>query len=92
MFENKQLYWTSAGEDKNIYTYTYAVARELNVNFSTISRLQRHFREFGSTSNRSHNRRPSVWRRVGEWFVDVNFVNTVPHGSVMVWAGKSYGQ
>ena len=31
--------------------YTRAVARELNVNFSTISRLQRCFREFGSTSS-----------------------------------------
>ncbi len=39
---------------------TRAVARELNVNFSTISHLQRHFREFGSTSNRPHNRRPCV--------------------------------
>ncbi len=39
---------------------TSAVARELNVNFSTISRLQRRFREFGSTSNRPHNRRPRV--------------------------------
>ncbi len=39
---------------------TRAVACELNVNFSTISRLQRHFREFGSTSNRPHNRRPHV--------------------------------
>ncbi len=39
---------------------TRAVARELNVHFSTISRLQRRFREFGSTSNRSHNRRPCV--------------------------------
>ncbi|KAL0191014.1 hypothetical protein M9458_013712, partial [Cirrhinus mrigala] len=37
-----------------------AVACELNVHFSTISRLQRRFREFGSTSNRSHNRRPRV--------------------------------
>jgi hypothetical protein len=79
-------------ENKKIYTHAYAVARELNVHFSTISCLQRHFREFGITSNRSHNRRPSVCRRVGEWFVDVNVVNTVPHGSVMVWAGKSYGQ
>ncbi|ROL51658.1 Transposable element Tc1 transposase [Anabarilius grahami] len=35
---------------------TRAVARELNVHFSTISRLQRRFREFGSTSNRPHNR------------------------------------
>ncbi len=39
---------------------TRAVARELNVNFSTISRLQRRFREFGSTSNQPHNRRPRV--------------------------------
>ncbi len=39
---------------------TRAVARELSVHFSTISRLQRRFREFGSTSNRPHNRRPRV--------------------------------
>ncbi len=39
---------------------TRAVARELNVNFSTISRLQRRFREFDSTSNRPHNRKPHV--------------------------------
>ncbi len=39
---------------------TRAVASELNVHFSTISRLQRRFREFGSTSNRPHNRRPRV--------------------------------
>ncbi|ROJ44642.1 Transposable element Tc1 transposase [Anabarilius grahami] len=39
---------------------TRAVACELNVHFSTISRLQRCFREFGSTSNRPHNRRPRV--------------------------------
>ncbi len=39
---------------------TRAVAHELNVHFSTISRLQRRFREFGSTSSRSHNRRPRV--------------------------------
>ncbi len=39
---------------------TRAVACELNVNFSTISRLHRRFREFGSTSNRPHNRRPHV--------------------------------
>uniref|UniRef100_A0A8C8DQ73 Transposable element Tcb2 transposase n=1 Tax=Oryzias sinensis TaxID=183150 RepID=A0A8C8DQ73_9TELE len=35
-------------------------ARELNVHFSTISRLQGRFREFGSTSNRPHNRRPHL--------------------------------
>ncbi len=39
---------------------TRAVARELNFNFSTISRLQRRFREFGSTSNWPHYRRPCV--------------------------------
>ncbi len=39
---------------------TRAAARELNVHFSTISCLQRRFREFGSTSNRLHNRRPRV--------------------------------
>ncbi len=43
---------------------TRAVARELNVHFSTISCLQRHFREFGSTSNRPHNRRPRVTKPV----------------------------
>ncbi len=39
---------------------TRAVARELNVHFSTISHLQRCFREFGSTSNQPHNRRLRV--------------------------------
>ncbi len=39
---------------------TRAVARELNVHFSTISRLQRRFRGFGSTCNWPHNRRPRV--------------------------------
>jgi hypothetical protein len=34
--------------------------RELNVRFSTISRFQYRFREFGSTSNRPHNRRPCL--------------------------------
>ncbi len=37
-----------------------AVACKLNVHFSNISRLQRRFIEFGSTSNRPHNRRPCV--------------------------------
>ncbi len=39
---------------------TRAVAHELNVHFSTISRLQRRFRKFGSTSNQAHNCRPRV--------------------------------
>ncbi len=39
---------------------TGAVAREFTVLFSTISRLQTRFREFGSTSNRPHNCRPRV--------------------------------
>lgn len=37
-----------------------SVACALNVHFSTISCLQRRFREYGSTSNRPHNRRPRV--------------------------------
>jgi hypothetical protein len=45
---------------------TKAVARELNVNLCTVSCLQIRFREFGSTSNRPPNRRPRVWRCVGE--------------------------
>ncbi len=38
--------------------------------------------------------RPHVWRRVGEWFADVNVVDRVAHGGsgVMVWAGVCYGQ
>jgi hypothetical protein len=36
------------------------VNREFNVHFSTISCLQRNFKEFGSTSNWPHNRRPHV--------------------------------
>ena len=43
---------------------TRAVSREFNVNFSTISRLQRRFREFGSTSNQPHNCRARIWRHV----------------------------
>ncbi len=39
---------------------TRDVASELNVHFSTISCLQRRFREFGSTFNQPHNRRPRV--------------------------------
>ena len=41
---------------------TKAVARELIVNFSTISLLQCGFREFGSMFNRLHNRKSRVWR------------------------------
>ena len=55
---------------------TRDVARELNVYLSTISHLQCHFREFGSTSNWLHNSRP----RVGERLADVNVVNRKPHG------------
>ena len=40
--------------------FTRAVARELDVNFSTINRLQHRFREFGSNFKRPHNRRPRV--------------------------------
>jgi hypothetical protein len=67
-----------------------AVAKELNVQFSTISHLQCHFIEFVSTSNP----RPRVWCHVDQRFADVNVVNRVPHGGggVMLWAGISYGQ
>ena len=33
-----------------------------------------------------------VSKYVSKWFADVNVVNRVPHGGVMVWAGISYGQ
>ncbi len=36
--------------------------------------------------------RQRVWRRVGERFADVNVVDRVAHGGVMVWAGVCYGQ
>ncbi len=51
-------FWGSVTADMS----TRAVARELNVHFFTISRdgIQRHFREFGSSFNRPHNRRPHV--------------------------------
>ncbi|KAL1258898.1 hypothetical protein QQF64_009475, partial [Cirrhinus molitorella] len=39
---------------------TRAVACELDVHLSTTSRLQKHFKEFGSTSNWPHNYRPCV--------------------------------
>ena len=58
---------------------TRTVAREVNFNFFTISRIQRHFREFGTTSNRPQNLRPRVCRCVGEWFADIN---RVPHGGM----------
>ena len=73
---------------------TRAVAKEFNVHCSTICRLQRRCREFGSTFHRPHYRRPCVWCHVGVQFAVVKVVNTVPHGGcgVMVRAGISYGQ
>jgi hypothetical protein len=42
---------------RNVHTSCW---QRILCNFSTISHLQRHFREFGSTSIWHHNRRPSV--------------------------------
>ncbi len=36
--------------------------------------------------------RQRVWRRVCERFADVNIVDRVAHGGVMVWTGVCYGQ
>ena len=47
---------------------TRVASRSFYVNFSTINRLQRHFRKFGWISNQPHNRRPCVCCRVGERF------------------------
>ena len=49
---------------------TRGVAREMNVNISTISCLQRHFREFVSTFNRPHNCRPRDRLRPATWQAD----------------------
>ncbi len=47
--------------DQNyIFAPIFVVAHEFNVHFSKVSRLQRRFRDIGSTSNRPHNRRPRV--------------------------------
>jgi hypothetical protein len=63
---------------------TRAVARECNINFSTIS-----LREFGSTPQLA-----SQLQTTCKAFSDVNFVNRVPNGGggVIVWAGISFGQ
>ena len=63
---------------------TRAVARQFNVNFSTLSCFQHRFREFGSTSNRRHNLRPCLWCHFDKGFADVIVVNIVPHGGVWV--------
>uniref|UniRef100_A0A8K9V9Z9 Transient receptor potential cation channel, subfamily M, member 1a n=1 Tax=Oncorhynchus mykiss TaxID=8022 RepID=A0A8K9V9Z9_ONCMY len=44
---------------RTLYNNLYGLKRNF-MYFSTISRLQRHFREFGSMSNRHHNPRPHV--------------------------------
>ncbi len=46
--------------ETSVSRHSSLVASELNVHLSSISHLQRRFREFGSTSNRPHNRRPRI--------------------------------
>ncbi len=46
--------------ETSVSRHSSLVARELNVHLSSISHLQRHFREFGSTFNRPHNRQPRI--------------------------------
>ncbi len=78
---------------------TRAVTPELNVNFSTISCLQRRFIEFGSTSNRhcTGQMEDSVY---GVVCVSGLLMSTlwiewpmVAHGGCggMIWAGVCYG-
>ncbi len=55
-----QVLWELAIGMLTVGMSTRAVAREWNIDFSTISRLQRCFREFVSASNRPHNSRPRV--------------------------------
>ena len=75
---------------------TRAVARECNVNFSTIIRLQRHSREFDTYVQPASQLQTTCMalhvRANG--FANVNIVNRVPHGGggFMLWAGISYGQ
>jgi hypothetical protein len=61
---------------------TGAVTRELHLNFSTISHLKRCFREFGSTSNRPHNRRLHITTPVQ----DLHIVLDQPPGQ-LPWLG-----
>ena len=62
---------------------TRAVTVEFYVNFSTISRLQRCFREFGSTSNRPHNCRPHQPRTFTSGFFICVIVWDQPPGQLM---------
>ncbi len=65
---------------------TRAVARELNVHFSTISRLQRRFREFGSTSNQPHNCRLRVTTSVQNLHIQMR-ANVHIRWCLALWRG-----
>jgi transposase len=67
---------------------TRAVARELNVHFSTISCLQCRFRSFGSMSNRLHNRRPRVTTPAEDLRIRYIFVKSV-YITVLWLGGRS---
>ena len=66
-----------------------ASVRKCHVHFSTISCLQCRFRDFGSTSNRPHNRRPHLY---GVVWASHLLMSTLWTECPMVAVGLWYGQ